>query len=160
MDTQREQVVDLLISHSQVLLRSRPYDERSSQWGEGNVEQGAVLHPDYIIFDPLPDEEFGANVHVILADEFEMDEGAQRCIVVPFAITDPNAVEVASAAESFDIELNLTEKNYAVYFEICEGDEVFYKFTLVKADGPVQPRFLIEDEWGGEEDLPLTLGYF
>ena len=37
------QTVDLLISHSQILLRSRDYDEKLSQWGKGNVSQGAVF---------------------------------------------------------------------------------------------------------------------
>ncbi|CRL99894.1 hypothetical protein [Pseudomonas sp. 25 E 4] len=42
------QSVDLLISHSQIQFRSRPFDEASSQWGKVNLEQGAVLHSDYI----------------------------------------------------------------------------------------------------------------
>lgn len=46
------QVVDLLISHSQIQLRSRAYDEASSQWGKLNIDQGAVIHKDYVIFDP------------------------------------------------------------------------------------------------------------
>ncbi len=31
------QTVDLLISHSQIQVRSRPYDEAPSQWGNFNV---------------------------------------------------------------------------------------------------------------------------
>ncbi|HAV2003751.1 TPA: hypothetical protein JG991_004887, partial [Enterobacter hormaechei subsp. xiangfangensis] len=50
------QIVELLISHSQMLLRSRDYDEKLNYWGKGNVSQGAVLHKDYVIFDPLPED--------------------------------------------------------------------------------------------------------
>ena len=55
MSDKKLQIVDLLISHSQILLRSRYYDEKLSQWGKGNVSQGAVLYKDYVIFDPLPE---------------------------------------------------------------------------------------------------------
>jgi hypothetical protein len=58
MSDKSMQTVDLLISHSQILLRSRDYDEKLSQWGKGNVSQGAVLHKDYVIFDPLPEDAF------------------------------------------------------------------------------------------------------
>ncbi|STQ11266.1 Uncharacterised protein [Enterobacter cloacae] len=64
--------VDLLISHSQILLRSRDYDEKMSQWGKGNVSQGAVLHNDYVIFDPLPEDAFGANVNIKLENVFKL----------------------------------------------------------------------------------------
>lgn len=50
------QTIDLLIPHSQIVVRSRPYDEGLSQWGAGNIDQGAVLHANYLIFDPLPDD--------------------------------------------------------------------------------------------------------
>ena len=44
------QTLDLLISHSQIQFRSRPFDETSSQWRKINFEQGAVLHSDYVVF--------------------------------------------------------------------------------------------------------------
>ncbi|HCR0581361.1 TPA: hypothetical protein OMT02_003927, partial [Enterobacter hormaechei] len=56
MNNKNIQTVDLLITHSQILLRSRDYDEKLSQWGKGNVSQGAVIHKDYVIFDPLPED--------------------------------------------------------------------------------------------------------
>lgn len=95
------QTIDLLISHCQIVVRSRPYDEGSSQWGTGNVDQGAVLHANYLIFYPLPDDAFGAKVYLQVVDKFEMDEWAARCIVAPFHIEDRNSLQVASAAEKF-----------------------------------------------------------
>ena len=47
------QVVDLLLSHSQIQFRARGFDEGSSQWGEVNLEQGAIIHRDYVVFDPV-----------------------------------------------------------------------------------------------------------
>ncbi|WP_321855819.1 competence protein ComJ [Burkholderia cenocepacia] len=58
------QTIDLLISHSQIVVRSRPYDEGLSRWGTGNIDQGAVLRANYLIFDPLPDDAFGAKVYL------------------------------------------------------------------------------------------------
>lgn len=95
MSDKSMQTVDLLISHSQILLRSRDYDEKLSQWGKGNVSQGAVLHKDYVIFDPLPEDAFGANVNIKIDNSFILDETAQRCIVVPFLITNKNKLQVA-----------------------------------------------------------------
>jgi hypothetical protein len=152
------QSVDLLISHSQIQFRSRPFDECSSQWGEKNLEQGAVIHSDYVIFDPLPEDAFGAHIHLELASHFNPDESAQRRIVVPFHVTDPSRVEVASASEKFSVELGLAERDYALYFEVCEGDEIFYKITLIPAEQIVSAKYLLDDPWGGEKNKMLVEG--
>ncbi|WPN60826.1 competence protein ComJ [Pseudomonas sp. P9_31] len=70
--------MDLLISHSQIQFRSRPFDEASSQWGEVNLEQGAIIHSDYVVFDPLPEDAFGANMHLKLEDSFHLDPCTQH----------------------------------------------------------------------------------
>jgi hypothetical protein len=152
------QSVDLLISHSQIQFRSRPFDEASSQWGKVNLAQGAVLHSDYVVFDPLPEDAFGANVNLNLTNHFTPDESAQRCIVVPFHVTDPKQVEVASASEKFNVTLDLEKRDYALYFEVCEGDEIFYKITLVPTDTKVAAKYLLDDPWGGEKDQELVEG--
>ncbi|WP_029150854.1 competence protein ComJ [Microbacterium indicum] len=163
-DDTNEQSVDLLIAHHQVLVRARPYDDGLAQWGPGNGDQGAVLHPDYLTFDPLPEEAFGAMVHLMLASAFSPDPDAARSIVAPFAVAEPGAVEVASAAESFPVELGLVAGSYDVHFEICEGEdedaEIYYRFTFVPNASPAAPRFLIDDEWGGEAGQPLCTGMF
>lgn len=162
--TSHEQSVDLLISHSQILVRSGPYDEQLAQWGRGNVDQGATLHPGYLVFDPLPDEAFGAIVRLALVDAFTPDPDAARSIVAPFVVTDPTSVEVASAAEEFPVEIGLAAGAYDVHFEICEGegeeDEIYYRFTFVPNPAPAAPRFLLDDEWGGEAGRPLGTGIF
>ena len=159
MENSKNQMIDLLISHNQILVRSRDYSEKLSQWGKENIEQGAVIHKDYVIFDPLPEEAFGANVFLKLTDNFVMDENTQRCIVTPFYITDSNNVEVASAAEQFKINIKFDTSLYDLYYEICEDDEVFYKFTFVPAEKPIVARYLIDDPWGGEKDKVLKLGF-
>lgn len=152
------QTVDLLISHSQIQFRSRNFDETSCRWGKVNLEQGAVLHSDYVVFDPLPEEAFGANVHLKLEDSFNLDATAQRCIFVPFHVTDPSHVEIASAAEKLKVELDLEKRDYALYFEVCEGEEIFYKITLVPSDSKVPAKYLLDDPWGGEKDKVLVEG--
>jgi len=152
------QTVDLLISHSQIQFRARAFDEAACRWGKLNLEQGAILHRDYVVFDPLPEDAFGANVHLKLEAAFSPDPGAQRCIVAPFHVADAEHVEVASAAERFKLDLALEARDYALYFEVCEGEEIFYRITLVPADGHVAARYLLDDPWGGEKDKPLLEG--
>lgn len=159
MEDSKNQMVDLLISHNQILVRSRAYSEKLSQWGKENIEQGAVIHNDYVIFDPLPEEAFGANVFLKLTDNFVMDENTQRCIVTPFYINNSNNVEVASAEEQFKINLKFDTSLYDLYYEICEDDEVFYKFTFVPAEIPTVAKYLMDDPWGGEKDKALKLGF-
>ncbi|WP_321787959.1 competence protein ComJ [Burkholderia pyrrocinia] len=154
------QTIDLLISHSQIVVRSRPYDEGLSQWGAGNIDQGAVLHADYLIFDPLPDDAFGAKVYLQVVDKFEMDERAARCIVAPFRIEDRNSLEVASATEKFKITVALPLDYYDVYYEVCEGEEVFYKFTFASEAVHRQAMYLRDDPWGGKKDKQLVAGRF
>lgn len=159
MENDKSQVVDLLISHNQILVRARSYSEKLSQWGKENIKQGAVIHKDYIIFDPLPEDTFGANVFLKLTDKFVIDEKTQRCIVTPFYVNSSNNVEVASATEKFKISIKLNSHLYSLYYEICEGDEVFYKFTFVPTETPIRAHYLIDDPWGGKKDKALKLGF-
>ncbi len=154
------QTIDLLISHSQIVLRSREYDEKLSQWGKGNVSQGAVLHKDYIIFDPLPEDAFGANVNIIIENSFKVDDNAQRCIVVPFFITDKDKLQIASATEKFDLNIDVKDKSYSLFYEVCEGCEIYYNFTLVPEKESIIARFLLDDPWGGIKGNPLKEGVF
>ncbi|KPW37231.1 MULTISPECIES: competence protein ComJ [Pseudomonas syringae group] len=153
------QVVDLLISHSQIQMRSRPYDEALSQWGKLNIDQGAVLHKDYVIFDPLPDDAFGANIILTLDTEFNLDTRTQRCIVVPFFVSKRNELEVASAAEKAKVFLDVEERRYALYYEVCEGDEIFYKFTFVPSTDEFDAKYLMDDPWGGIKGKTLAGGF-
>ncbi|AFI92025.1 hypothetical protein EXT68_21850 [Pectobacterium parmentieri] len=152
------QKFDLLISHSQILIRSRVFDENSSLWGKGNIAQGALLYKDYVVFDPLPDDAFGANVIISIASSFDIDENCRRCIVVPFHMSNKDNVEVASATEKFKINFNFDAEIYSLYYEICEGDEIFYKFTFVPAKGDVNSEYLLDDPWGGVKGKFLLIG--
>ncbi len=38
MENSKNQMVDFLISHNQILVRSRAYSEKLSQWGKENIE--------------------------------------------------------------------------------------------------------------------------
>lgn len=160
MSDKKLQIVDLLISHSQILLRSRYYDEKLSQWGKGNVSQGAVLYKDYVIFDPLPEDAFGANVNIKVENVFALDKNAQRCIVVPFFITNKHNLQIASATEKFDLNIDVKHKFYSLFYEVCEGREIYYNFTLVPAKETIIARFLLDDPWGGVKDNPLKEGIF
>lgn len=154
-----KETVDLLISHKQIHIRSIEFDESLCQWGEGNIKQGAIIYNNYLIFDPLPEEEFGANVNLINATSFSVDTNAQRCISVPFIVVDTNLLQLASASEKFQININLVEGKYQLYYEICEEQEVYYNFTFVKSEEQQEAKYLLSDPWGGDKDKLLIEGY-
>ncbi|MFV8157325.1 hypothetical protein ACNQ0Y_23175, partial [Enterobacter cloacae complex sp.6730552] len=56
--------------------------------------------------------------------------------------------------------INVTNKTYSLYYEICEGDEIYYNFTLVPEKDTVTAKFLLDDPWGGKKDNPLKEGVF
>lgn len=153
------QEIDLAISHHQIQVRSRDYDECLCQWGDQNIEQGAIIHPGYITFDPLAEESFGAIVKLSLCDNFEEDPLAQRRMVVPFEVLEPEQLEVLSVSTKFDIELPLQSGRYALYYEVCEADEVYFRLTFVSQDEAIQACFLMDDEWGGIAKQTLVEGY-
>lgn len=126
--------------------------------GRKNINQGAVIHKDYVISDPLPEDTFGANIHLALANEFKIDKDTQRCIVVPFYIRNNENIEIASVTEKFKIDLSFEEKLYSLYYEVCEGDEIFYKLTFIPSETPIIPMYLMDDPWGGEKNKSLEIG--
>ncbi len=67
-------------------------------------------------------------------------------------------MEIASVAENFKVELDLEKRDYALYFEVCEGEEISYKTTLVPSDSRVLAKYLLDDPWGGEKDKVLVEG--
>ena len=46
------------------------------------------------------------------------------------------------------------------FYEICEGDEIYYNFTLVPTKEAIAAKFLLDDPWGGIKDRPLKEGIF
>ncbi|WP_410511905.1 competence protein ComJ [Paenibacillus sp. BR2-3] len=153
------QEINLAISDHQIQVRSRDFNEDFCQWGNINIAQGAIIHPGYITFDPIEEEAFGAVVKLSLSDQFQEDDLAERRMVVPFDVLEPDKLELLSVAKGFRIELPLEKGRYALYFEICEDQEVYYKLTFVRTEEWVVARFLLEDEWGGEAEQPLVEGY-
>lgn len=153
-----QQTVDLLIAYRQLSLRAQPFDEALSQWGTINLEQGAILHRQYVTFDPLLEGDFGAYVHLAVASCFKPDPAAQRCMVVPFHSENGGGLEVASAFETVRCQLDCPAGSYALYYEVCEGDEVYYRLTLVASKAEVAAHYLLDDPWGGTQGAALQLG--
>jgi len=153
------QSYNLLISHNQIQVRSREFDEASCKWGNKNLEQGAVIHDDYVVFDPLPDDTFGAYIDICFESIFEIDKNVQRCIMVPFLIKSKGSLVVASASEKFTVDLIYSAGKYDLYYEVCEGDEIYYRLTFVSPSVKSHPGYIIDDPWGGVKDKSLELGY-
>ncbi|WP_379133915.1 competence protein ComJ [Paenibacillus sp. sgz500958] len=156
---QRSQEIELAISHSQIQVRSRDYNEDYCQWGDTNIAQGVIIQPGYITFDPLVEEAFGASVKLSVCEAFQADSRAERRMVVPFEVIDSGKLELLSVPMHAAIELPLVEGTYELYFEICQENEVYYRITFVPAKGEFEARTLLNDEWGGVEGEPLQEGY-
>lgn len=151
--------LDLEISESQFGLRSRQFDDDELVWGEGNIAQGLLLLPGVVMFDPLSDETFGADVVVRLAEKFLPSKSAQRTLQVPFEVVDPAEMAVFSPSEELPVKLEVTPGDYTLVYEVCLGREVYYVLTLIK--GKVeQATPLKSDGWGLEKDVPLRAGSF
>ncbi|MCL6604415.1 MAG: competence protein ComJ [Paenibacillus sp.] len=152
------QEVNITLSHHQLQIRSRDFNEDFCQWGDINVAQGVIIHPGYITLDPLQEDTFGVYVKLGLTDQFQADVLAQRRLVVPFDVLETEKLEILSVQKSFPIELPLDKRSYALYFEIGEEREVYYRLTFVPVEEKVQARFLMNDEWGGIEGHLLAEG--
>ena len=154
----KNQDYDLLISYNQIQVRAVAFNEKFCQWGAQNIEQGVIINNSYVVFDPLPEGEFGAHVSVNFSDDFLQDGCAQRCMVVPFEIAEGAKLTVGSASESFDVIIDYNAGKYNLYYEVCEEEEVFYKLTFEKTDYYEPARYLMDDPWGGVKDKMLEIG--
>lgn len=151
--------LDLEISDSQFGLRSRPCADEELQWGEGNMAQGLLLLPGVAMFDPLSDEEFGADVVVRTAEKFLPSKSAQRTLQMPFEIIDPAELAVFSPNEELPARLDVEPGDYTLVYEVCLGKEVYYVLTLIKGR-IAEATALKPDGWGMEKGRTLAAGVF
>lgn len=54
----------------------------------------------------------------------------------------------------------LSKDIFLTFYEICEGDEIYYNFTLVPTKEAIDAKFLLDDPWGGTKNQPLKEGIF
>ncbi|NMO16864.1 hypothetical protein HPC49_39390 [Pyxidicoccus fallax] len=154
-----EQKFDLLISHSQLRLRSKPYVDSEHQWGPGNAEQGFLLHDGLINADPLVEGSFGANVIVRVSETYTPDPAVQRSARLAFNIIEPDNVTVSSASEEFKVEFPFRAGPHTVVYDVCLANEVYYVFTILPTAG-AESVMQLDDNWGASKDAPLRTGKF
>ncbi|MDW5418789.1 competence protein ComJ [Iodobacter sp. CM08] len=152
-----KQTFDMLISHNQIQIRSIPYDQSLCEWGSKNIEQGVLIHPSYISFDPLVEGSFGANIFIKKSDAFTYDSNAQRCMRVPFSMHETSA-EVVTPGEVNSIDIGLTSGQWDIYYEICEDEEIYFNFTFIKSMEKSTPVYLMNDDYGGKKLETLIVG--
>ncbi|GJL43911.1 hypothetical protein TUM17577_51200 [Enterobacter asburiae] len=70
-----------------------------------------------------------------------MDENAQHCIVVPFSITNKDKLQIASASEKFDLNIDVKHEFYSLFYEVCEGEKFTMILLLFKQNKPLLPGF-------------------
>jgi hypothetical protein len=155
----KEQKNDLLISHNQIRLRSKPCTDSDFKWGAGNIEQGLVWHQGLVILDPLLEGTFGANIIIKYSKTFSADINAHRIISFPFEIINRAELAISSAAEEFLISIDILDNELTIIYEICLDSEVYYKFTLIdKKSSSIMA--LKEDGWGLKKGQILKKGVF
>jgi len=155
-------MVDLLISHGQIRLENRYFDESYCQWGEGNLKQGCIIHDGFVLFDPIIDDAFGANVEfrILKGETFDIDPLSQRCIAVPFQLDNRKELKISSAFEQHKLSFDLETGLYQLYFEIIEGEEVSYRFTIdTKINQEPLCKYIINDDFGGYVGRIVEFGY-
>jgi len=153
------QIVDLLISHHQVFIRSMPYQNDLAQWGKGNLCQGMILHKNFVIFDPIAEGTFGARINLYLKKDFDRDENSKRAVAVPFYIDKNVEVFIGSVAEEYAVNLNLSEGDFMIFYEVCVKEEVYLNFTFIKTKNTYF-SVLIDDEFGLKTTTKLVSGIF
>ncbi|BBL92214.1 hypothetical protein VroAM7_48670 [Vibrio rotiferianus] len=155
-------IVDLLISHGQIRLENRNFDESYCQWGDGNLKQGCIIHDGFVVFDPIIDDSFGANVEfkILNGEDFDVDPLSQRCIAVPFQFDSRMELKISSAFEQYKLSIDLENGLYQLYFEIIEGKEVYYRFTIDnKINQKPVCKYIINDDFGGCAGRIVEFGY-
>jgi hypothetical protein len=151
--------LDLLISQSQLRLRSRPCEEDEFEWGDGNGDQGLVLLEGLVMFDTLSDEEGSADVIIRTPEKFSPHKSAQRRMQVPFTVVNPAELAVSSLEEELDFKLDLEPGEYTLIYEVCVGRDVFFVLTLLKGQLE-QATALKADGWGLKQGQVLRAGIF
>jgi hypothetical protein len=155
------QSFNLLISHNQLFIRAQLEDLTLVQWGEGNVDQGCILHPSYATFDPLVEGTFGAYVNVDFQSDYKIDPLAQRAISFALNIKSSDEVYVGSSSEHFKVDVADLIGPQAVVFEVCLADEAYYNFIFLH--GQIAPKSatpLLDDGWGLQKGTLLGSGKF
>lgn len=152
------QIFDMSISDHQITLYNAPYDTSLCQWGKANLEQGAVVHPGCVTIDPIIDEPFDAYVHVFIAETFTVSDDAQRCLRVPFNVSEPSAIFISSIPSEFKVDIPLNAGMYDVYIEICVAEELYFKYTFINSVKKSEPQFIIDDVLGAYKNQILVCG--
>ncbi|CCN84315.1 conserved hypothetical protein [Vibrio nigripulchritudo SFn27] len=150
---------DLLISHQQIRLENREFRDSYCEWGKENLSQGCIIHDGFVVFDPIVEGSFGANVNIKISDKFHMDHDTLRCISTHFDYSSEQPLIVSSAFEKFNINCDIQSGRYSLFFEIMEKEEVEYQFTLVPSSlGKEKSIYVIDDDFGGIRNKELKLG--
>ena len=131
-------------SNNQLTVRSIPEDVELMQWSQGDLNQGVILRPNYIVLDPIADGSFDAVVIVEVGEAFRPDPNAQRILRLPFIVRNLDEAVIATTSEEYylnklgqqiDIEDEtrygryylatdspiLVQGKYSLYYQICEG---------------------------------------
>lgn len=154
-----ERKLDLTISGSQLWLCTRDLDDSELTWSPAQRAQGAVLLEGAVLFDPLSDEEFGADVIVRSPERFSPDKRAQRTLQLPLSIPADATLVLGSPSEELEVGIPLPAGDYTVLYEVCVGRDVFYTLTLLPQPC-MQAMALKADGWGLKKGQPLLPGVF
>lgn len=151
-----EHKFDLTISQSRLFVAVREFDDEESVWTQANFSQGALIKPDFLMLDPLANEEFSATVILRQSERFSADKRAQRRLQIPLKMTEEAELFIAAVDDEEATGIVLAAGDYTLIYEVCVASDVFYILTLLKQ--PCESaKALMADAWGLKKDQPLVL---
>jgi len=109
-------------------------------WKQKKLEKGAAFHSDYVIFDPLPEGAFGANIHLSTANRFDLEYIRPALHRRAVSCHGPLLCRDRLRFRKIYRRARLGGARVrAVKIEVCEVDEIFYSITLIPTQYKVQP---------------------
>lgn len=140
--------INLQISHRQIQLYSVPFCDDNFQWDDKSLEQGVLINYGCVVFDPLGDGSYDADVFISKGESYMQDPNVVRSMVVPFYIVNKSELFLGSVIQSHLLDIELENTMYSVYFELCGDEEIYYNIKFVPDSEP-KGIYLLDDPFGG-----------
>ncbi len=128
----------LNVSYSQVAVFDSAVAQPFSMWTEQHVRQGFAWRDGTVSFRTITSGGRHLIEVMVSSVDVELSADAPRIIQTPFCVPPSGAVEIASIADTFPVEL--PPGMYALRFECfraARGLEPRIRFVLIRTDHPI-----------------------
>ena len=134
----------IYVSYAQLAVFNVGLDNPFNDWSQRHVQQGFAWRPGSVSFGMLF-ETGDIALRIIPNDEIEaVGRRSSRAIRVPFEVTPPGRVEIASITESVEIEIE--PRAYSLSFYLGGNDVDAWCCLNWLPDAHCEPEILIRDD--------------